>query len=1138
VLFNALTLVLIFRIVIYHYYLDREVVRKSETKYRHLFENMTVGFALHEIICDAKGKPVDYRYLEVNPAFEKLTGIPIEKIVGKTISELKPGTEDYWIEVFGSVALTGKPRAYVNFSKELGRYYDTWTFQPAPGQFAVVFSDITEKKLAEIKIAEQARLLDEAKDAIAVIGLDGKFTFVNEAWARMHGHEKREMLGQDLAFVHTPEQFKACEHLKEEVMRLGRVQMEVGHKRKDGSTFPVWLSVSEVRDADNRLTGFLGIANDITERKAGEEKLRRSEERLNTIFQKNPVAMSVSIFETGEYCYVNESMLKLMRATDAAEMTGKRSVDIGILAPADRERLLRAAGDRGRVDSFVTPMRRLDGEEFFADLFIGTYEQDGRRYVLASIVDVTDRLKLTQALGETQAYYKTLLATASDGIHILDIEGNLVEASAAFYRMLGHDPAHPPKLKVSDWDAQWSLEELQHRMARHFIEPQTVFETLHRRVSGELFPVEISTRGVLIDGRKLVYAASRDITERKKAESALRLHELALQQTNDGIAIMTLDGRITFVNEAWARMHAYEKSELIGQSLETCHTREQMVQCVEFNQRVLEHGHAQAEIGHRRKDGSTFPTWMSVSLIKDAAGQVTSLVGIANDISQRKLTEAKIQEQARLIDEARESIVLRDLQGCIHLWNLGAENIFGWRAEEAIGKTPLQLGQYAAAEFEPAMAQVMEKGIWAGEFLANTRDGRQIDVESRWTLVRDEAGRPQKILSISHDITSQKKMEAQLMRAERLQTIGTLSSGVAHDLNNIFAPFLVGLPILREEIRTRETRDLLDLMENSIHRGADIVRQLLLFGRGGEFKRIPLNPGRTLRDVAKIIRETFPKNIALEVSCPDDLWSVSGDATQIYQVLLNLAINARDAMPDGGALTLTAGNVQFGEDIRTRSVAAKPGPYVMLSVGDNGSGMSPEVLKRVFEPFYTTKDIGKGTGLGLSVAIGVVESHGGFIQVQSTPGSGSEFKVHLPALPVVENEAGAAPPPVLPRGDGDLILLVDDEPAILRVVAKILERNGYQPLTAHNGTEGMRIFLQNRHKIRLVITDFSMPGMNGGVFAEAVRQINPGLPIILASGLGDALDVEKLRESGIRVVLKKPFNTEVLLNTLKTILAP
>lgn len=764
VFFNCLALALIFAIVIYNYHREQQAIAASEEKYRQLFENMTVGFALHEVICDATGRPADYRYLAVNPAFEKLTGIPAAVIVGKTIREVKPDTELYWIEVFGSVALTGVPRAYVNFSRELGRYYDTWTFQPAPGQFAVMFSDVTEKRLAEIKIQQQARLLDEAKDAISVIGLKGEFTYVNEAWAKMHGCTKEELIGQHLAVVHTPEQFKACEHLNDEVAQLGRVQAEVGHKRKDGSTFPVWLSVSEVHDVDGKVAGFLGIANDISERKVAEEKIR---------------------------------------------------------------------------------------------------------------------------------------------------------------------------------------------------------------------------------------------------------------------------------------------------------------------------------------------------------------------------------EQARLIDEASESIVVRDLNGVILLWNRGAEKMLGWSAAEAVGQKTWQLGKYEFREFDAALTQVLEKGAWTGDFSVKTKEGRLIEVESRWTLLRDDQGRPQKILSISHDITVQKKMEAQLLRAERLQTIGTLSSGVAHDLNNIFAPVLVGLPMLYEEIQNRETRELLELMENSIRRGADIVRQLLLFGRGGEGKRLPVNIARPLRDVAKIIRETFPRDITLRVACPDDIWLVLGDDTQIYQVVLNLAVNARDAMPHGGTLALAAENVEFDGRIRALSARADPGSYVVLSVRDNGAGMAPEVLERIFEPFYTTKEIGKGTGLGLSVAVGVVESHGGFIHIQSTPGMGTEFKVRLPALPAADEAAAAKKTGAnLPQGRNEAVLLVDDEPGILKVISKVLQRNGYHPLVAPNGTEAVKVFLDHAHEIRLVITDYSMPGMNGFTLAEAIKKLDSGVPVIIASGLGDALDEAKLRQSGIQVVLKKPFDSEILLNTL------
>ena len=1010
VFFNCLSLAIIFTILIYNYHQERQGIAASEKKYRQLFENMTAGFALHEVICDASGKPVDYRYLAVNPAFEKLTGISAAVILGKTIREVKPDTEDYWIEVFGSVALTGVPRAYVNFSRELGRYYDTWTFQTGPGGFAVMFSDVTDKRLAEIKIQQQARLLDEAKDAIAVTGLDGKFTYANEAWAKMHGWKKEELIGQHLAIVHTPEQFKACEHINDEVRRLGRLQTETGHKHKDGSTFPVWLSVSEVHDPEGGLTGFLGIANDITEQK-----------------------------------------------------------------------------------------------------------------------------KITHSLIQARTYYQTLLATASDGIHILDCEGNLVEASASFYRMLGHDPEHPPSLRIWDWDAKWSPHTLKERMQEHLRKP-SVFETMHRRANGELFPVEISVRGVTIERRQVIYCASRDITERKRAEADLRRSELALQQTNEGIAILGLDGCLQFANEAWAQMHGYEKEELVGRPLDLVQTAEQARQCGAFQARVLAQGHAQAELSHRRKDGSTFPIWISVSVVRDAAGQVTSLMGIGNDITKRKIAEEKIREQARLIDEASEAIVVRDLQGVILVWNRGAEKLLGWSAAEALGQKEWQLGKFDVKEFGAAQDQVLERGAWSGDFTIKTRADRFIEVAARWTLLRDEQGRPAKILAMSHDITSQKKMEVQLLQAQRLQTIGTLASGVAHDLNNIFAPFLIGLPILREEIRAGETCDLLDLMENSIRRGADIVRQLLLFGRGGETKRLPVNLARPLGDVAKIIRETFPRNITLSVVCPDDLWLVPGDATQIYQIFLNLAVNARDAMPDGGTLAITAENVRLNEHIRTLSARAEPGPYVVLTVRDSGSGMAPEVLERVFEPFYTTKETGQGTGLGLSVAIGVVESHGGFIHAQSTPDAGTEFKIHLPALP---GAAGAAAvkntETQLPAGRGEFILLVDDEPAILKLTGKILERSGYQTLVAPNGTEAIKVFQEHADQIRLVITDYSMPGMNGFTLAEAIQKLHPAVPIIIASGLGEALEEEKLRRAGIQLVLKKPYDIATLLNTLEKI---
>ncbi|HEX7655329.1 MAG TPA: ATP-binding protein, partial [Verrucomicrobiae bacterium] len=307
-------------------------------------------------------------------------------------------------------------------------------------------------------------------------------------------------------------------------------------------------------------------------------------------------------------------------------------------------------------------------------------------------------------------------------------------------------------------------------------------------------------------------------------------------------------------------------------------------------------------------------------------------------------------------------------------------------------------------------SQLMEKGKWAGELNAKTKDGRKIIISTRWTLIRDEKDQTPKILSISHDITRQKHTEAQLLRIQRQQTIGTLASGVAHDLNNILAPLLVGFPIIREENLSRESRELLGLMEDNIQRGADIVRQLLIFGRGGDTQRLPINPKRQILEVTKIIRETFPKNIRLEIMGNDDLESILADPTQVYQVFLNLCVNARDAMPQGGQLTIAARNVTFLPTQCDIHPKCHPGNYVVISCKDTGTGMPAEVLERIFEPFYTTKELGQGTGLGLSVVIGVVESHGGFVNVQSKVGEGSEFAVYFPAIMARPPEKPASPP--------------------------------------------------------------------------------------------------------------------------------
>ena len=395
-------------------------------------------------------------------------------------------------------------------------------------------------------------------------------------------------------------------------------------------------------------------------------------------------------------------------------------------------------------------------------------------------------------------------------------------------------------------------------------------------------------------------------------------------------------------------------------------------------------------------------------------------------------------------------------------------------------------------------------------------------VASRWTLIRDEAAQPKALLLMSSDITEKKLLEQQFLRTQRMNTIGTLAGGMAHDLNNALAPILMGVQLLRRKANDEEARNLLGLMETSTHRGADMVRQVLLFarGRGGEFERLELVP--IVKDLEKMVRETFPKNIVVETFLPNDLWPVRGNLTQLHQVLLNLCVNARDAMPDGGKLSFVADNVELEAAEAAAIPEGQPGKFVSLLVSDTGTGMLPEVRAKIFEPFFTTKGDDKGTGIGLATVMRIVKSHGGFLRVESQPGEGTSFEVFIPC--VLEAEAvSEVIVTVAPRGNGELLLLADDEQAIRDLMAAELTSFGYRVLTAGNGAEAVALFREHAKEVRLLVTDNSMAVMDGRQAVNELRAAKKDLPVIFTSGQAEDYSTPDV------TVLCKPFALEELL---------
>lgn len=521
-------------------------------------------------------------------------------------------------------------------------------------------------------------------------------------------------------------------------------------------------------------------------------------------------------------------------------------------------------------------------------------------------------------------------------------------------------------------------------------------------------------------------------------------------------------------------------------------------------------------------------------------GQITGelLVRSMRYAIERTRSEQKIREQAALLDIATDAILVRDIENRILFWNKGAERLYGWTAGEAIAqKTTDLLYKDGLLQTQEAQRSLFNEGEWQGELHQVTKTGQEITVESRWALVRDDEGQPQFILAVNTDVTGKKQLEAQFFRAQRLESIGTLASGIAHDLNNILTPVLATVQLLQMKHVNLDERTLqmLQMLESNAKRGAEIIKQVLSFARGLEESKSLLQPKHLIREIQQIIRSTFPKTIELEVDTPYDLWTVTGNATQLHQVLMNLCVNARDAMPNGGLLSITAENQTLDKNYTRTNIDAREGKYVVITVADTGSGIPPERLDRIFEPFFTTKDVGKGTGLGLSTVLGIVKSHRGFITVASAAGRGTQFKVFLPAV-VAASQPTIDHPEAL-RGDRELILVVDDEASIREVTEASLETYNYRVLSAADGIEAIALYAQQRDDIALVIVDMMMPAMDGATTIRVLQKINPQVKLVGLSGLPQST-YESATPTPLQVhsFLSKPYTIEELVKVVHEVL--
>ena len=601
------------------------------------------------------------------------------------------------------------------------------------------------------------------------------------------------------------------------------------------------------------------------------------------------------------------------------------------------------------------------------------------------------------------------------------------------------------------------------------------------------------------------------------------------------------------VNKSAVRTYGYSAEEFLGLTIRDIRPAREVAALDAFLTRLSPDYNSTKGWTHRKKDG----TEMNVDIFSHGIvyeGRPARLV-IVIDITSRAAAEENLrrsEERFQLVSRATSDAVWDwDLTTDKIWWSDGFCTLFGYTREEIATDAA-----WRAERIHPDDRDRVQKSLrtaidvstpelWSEEYRYLRKDGAYAIVQDRGHVIRDASGKSTRAVGGMTDVTEHKKLLNQYLRAQRMESIGTLAGGIAHDLNNVLAPILMSVELLRMTATDANAHKLINTVEQSARRGADLVRQVLTFARGADGgRRVAIKVEHLIKDIARITTETFPRSIETKVQLGRDLWAVTGDATQLHQVLLNVVVNARDAMPQGGSLTLSAENITIDQQYAATCREAKPGAYLCVTITDTGCGIPPEHVDRIFEPFYTTKEVGKGTGLGLSTAHAIVAAHNGFIMVQSTVNHGTAFKVFIPADPSLRASETAPTLGDLPRGHAETILVIDDEPSILTITQQTLENFGYRVIVARDGAEGVGLYAQHRDTIAAVLTDMVMPIMDGPATIAALMRINPRVLIIAASGLNSNGRVSKAAGAGVSHFLPKPYNAETLLITLRDVLRP
>ena len=795
------------------------------------------------------------------------------------------------------------------------------------------------------------------------------------------------------------------------------------------------------------------------------------------------------------------------------EVLGRHPEEVGFIHPEDEplvqarlRELLKHKGGSNRVLN-----RNLDrhGNVLHCEWHNTVrYDENGQLKSLFSLAaDITEQVERERELERANDQLRSqeqLLRMASRlarlGAWSWDREARQARWSDHLYSIL----EIPPGTAIEDGGLKYIAPEYHEPLRDAF------FHCLHEGAPFDTELVAITQTGRHIDARltgeaetdergriQAVQGAFQDIMEQKERERKVR--ELAnhlsrtLESITDAFLMLDRQWRFTYVNQEAERIMGYSAETLLGTSLWEKYPDLLETHAREHYYHAMENGEAQSfEIYYH-----PLQSWLEVRIYPFSDG----LSVYFQDITERKVREERLSEQAQLLENARDAIVVRDVHHRIRFWNRSAERLYGWHRSEVLGRSAEELLYNDAGTFREASRQVLEKGEWRGRMEQLRRDGSPITIEGHWTLVRGEQGEPESILAINTDITGRLSLEEQLRQSQRLEAVGQLTGGVAHDFNNLLTIILGSADFLAGEVAGEENRELVNMIRQAAQRGADLTRRLLTVARRQALEPRAVDINEMLEELRPLLERSLAENVVLDLRTATGLHASFLDPSELEAALLNLAINARDAMPRGGTITIETRNIRLGPEYTEPTPDLAPGEYVMVSVADTGEGISREYMDRILDPFFTTKEEGKGTGLGLSMVYGFVKQSGGHLEIGSAPGQGTVINLFFPA-----SDKTACPEVEMPDltvealGGPEKILLVDDDPLVLHHTRRQLQEFGYNVVVACDGPEALAT-LEEQLDIDLLLSDVVMPGgMYGHEVARRARELQPGMAVLLVSG--------------------------------------